>query len=124
MEDIVLIPTISLGGPPNYSLRTRLHDTSQYLPQKTCTTWLRLFMITIIITITILIYKQYNYTRTNSKYLKVNNCSVFFVPQHVRFVNLLADKVPARPNNQRYVPRFDHMTTFIPFIAYERRPNS
>jgi hypothetical protein len=28
-------------------------------------------------TISILIYKQYNYTRINSKYLKVNNCSVF-----------------------------------------------
>jgi hypothetical protein len=28
-------------------------------------------------TISILIYKQYNYTRTNSKYPKVNNCSVF-----------------------------------------------
>jgi hypothetical protein len=40
----------------------------------------------------ILIYKQYNYTRTNSKYLKIKNCSVFFVLQHVRFVNLLAEK--------------------------------
>jgi hypothetical protein len=56
-------------------------------PAKKTPTWLYdciyyykhylLFILENYTTISILIYKQYNYTRTNSKYLKVNNCSVF-----------------------------------------------